>query len=125
MGAAGFIASAVLPPHAYTHRYGCLILATSGTFACIPPLLGWLSSNLHTTASIGLAVALNVSMGAPGQIVGVWIYQAKEARDGYPTGHWVNAGLLLGVSLGCVLMHVYYVGRNRRARRAGGALFKY
>ncbi|KAG6001239.1 hypothetical protein E4U43_001375 [Claviceps pusilla] len=126
VGAAGFIACAVLPPHYYTQRYGCLILAASGSFACIPPLLGWLSSNLHTTAAIGLAIAVNVSMGAPGQIVGVWIYKAKEAKQGYPTGHWVNAGLLLFVCVGCVLMHMYYVGRNRAAMRSGGVpLFKF
>ncbi|KAG6002742.1 hypothetical protein E4U21_002799 [Claviceps maximensis] len=122
MGAAGFMASAVLPPHYYAQRYGCLILAASGSFACIPPLLGWLSSNVHSTAAIGLAIALNVSMGAPGQIVGVWIYKPTEAKDGYPTGHWVNAGLLLSVSLGCVLMHGYYARRNRAAGRLTGGV---
>ncbi|TPX13849.1 uncharacterized protein E0L32_005793 [Thyridium curvatum] len=125
IGAAGFIASAALPPTMYTQRYGCLIVAASGAFACIPPLLGWLSSNLHTTAAIGLAIALNISMGAPGQIVGVWIYKADEAKKGYPTGHWVNAGLLLFVSVGCVLMHFYYVWRNKMARQSGTPLFKY
>ncbi|KAH1980481.1 hypothetical protein KXW88_006694 [Aspergillus fumigatus] len=100
IGAMGFLASAVLPPDAYLHRYGCLIVATSGSFACIPPLLGWLSSNLHSTAGTGLAIALNVSFGAPGQIVGVWIYKANEAKRGYPTGHWANAGLLLFVCAG-------------------------
>lgn len=70
IGACGFLASAVLPPDAYTHRYGCLIVAASGAFACIPPLLGWLSSNLFSTASIGLAIAINIGFGgAPGQIL--------------------------------------------------------
>ncbi|KND87155.1 putative transporter, partial [Tolypocladium ophioglossoides CBS 100239] len=109
IGAAGFIASAVLPADHYTKRYGCLIVAASGAFSCIPPLLGWLSANLHSTAAIGLAIALNISMGAPGQIVGVWIYKADEATKGYPTGHWTNAALLLFVALGCVGLHFYYV----------------
>ncbi|EEU35201.1 uncharacterized protein NECHADRAFT_102106 [Fusarium vanettenii 77-13-4] len=104
-------------------RYGCLIVAACGSFACIPPLLGWLSSNLQSTAAIGLAIALNISMGAPGQIVGVWIYKAEEAKKGYPTGHWTNAGLLLFVSVGCIVMHFYYVWRNRRAG-AGDPIFK-
>ncbi|KAF5027615.1 hypothetical protein F66182_286 [Fusarium sp. NRRL 66182] len=95
IGAVGFIASATLPPDAYTPRYACLIIAACGLFACIPPLLGWLSSNLHSTAAMGLAIALNVSMGAPGQIVGVWIYKASEADQGYPTGHWTSGALLL------------------------------
>ncbi|RAQ47716.1 MFS transporter [Aspergillus flavus] len=114
IGAMGFLASAVLPPDAYLHRYGCLIVATSGAFACIPPLLGWLSSNLRSTAGTGLAIALNVSVGAPGQIVGVWIYKANEAKRGYPTGHWTNAALLLFVCVGCLLLRVYYGWRNKR-----------
>ncbi|KAL4731788.1 hypothetical protein ACLX1H_000779 [Fusarium chlamydosporum] len=125
IGAVGFIASATLPADSYSPRYGCLIIAACGSFACIPPLLGWLSSNLHSTAAIGLAIALNISMGAPGQIVGVWIYKADEAKKGYPTGHWVNAGLLLFVSAGCVMMHGYYVWRNRRAAGTDQPRFKY
>jgi hypothetical protein len=80
---------------------------------------------LHSTAAIGLAIALNISMGAPGQIVGVWIYKAEEAAKGYPTGHWTNAGLLLFVSVGCIGMHGYYVWRNRRAAGTDQPRFKY
>lgn len=101
------------------HRYGCLIVAASGAFSCIPPLLGWLSSNLHSTAGAGLAIALNISFGAPGQIVGVWIYKANEATRGYPTGHWTNAALLFFVCVSCVALHIYYVVLNRELRRSG------
>ncbi|KXT05839.1 hypothetical protein AC578_1101 [Pseudocercospora eumusae] len=120
IGAAGFLASAVLPPHAYASRYGCLIVAASGAFSCIPPLLGWLSSNLFSTASVGLAIAINISFGAPGQIVGVWIYKANEKTRGYPTGHWTNAALLFFVAVGCVGLVLYYRLLNRRMKRNGG-----
>ncbi|KAJ5306787.1 hypothetical protein N7508_005802 [Penicillium antarcticum] len=102
IGAMGFLASAVLPVDAYLHRYGCLIVASSGAFSCISPLLGWLSSNIDSTGAAGLAIALNISFGAPGQIVGVWIYKANEKARGYPTGHWTNAALLLFVCVECV-----------------------
>jgi hypothetical protein len=127
IGAAGFLASAVLPPHAYAHRYGCLIVAASGAFSCIPPLLGWLTSNVFSTGSIGLTVALNISFGGPGQIVGVWIYKANEKAAGYPTGHWTNAGLLLTTALLCVLLSGYYRMLNRRAlkRDPQARLYKY
>ncbi|KAJ5389431.1 MFS transporter prlL [Penicillium cataractarum] len=126
IGAMGFLASAVLPADAYLHRYGCLIVAASGAFACIPPLLGWLSSNLRSTAGAGLAIALNVSFGAPGQIVGVWIYKSNEAKKGYPTGHWTNAALLLFVAVGCVLLRLYYGWRNNRGFGDGtGKKFAY
>ncbi|KAL9622113.1 MAG: hypothetical protein Q9160_003456 [Pyrenula sp. 1 TL-2023] len=126
LGSLGFLLSALLPPHSFLPRYGALILAASGSFACIPPLLGWLSSNLHSTATAGLAIALNVSFGAPGQIVGVWIYQAGEREGGYTRGHAVNAGLLLGVGLGCGGLGGWYWWGNRRGGRGrGGRRFRY
>lgn len=127
----GFLASAVLPAHAYLSRYGCLIVASSGAFACIPPLLGWLSSNIFSTASVGLAIALNIGLGgAPGQIVGVWIYKSNEATAGYPTGHWTNAALLFLVAVGCALLRIYYGWMNRKLIKSGSPngelrLYKY
>jgi hypothetical protein len=126
-------------------RYGCLIVAACGAFSCIPPLLGWISSNLHSTAAVGLANALNISWGAPGQIVGVWIYKSTEATKGYPTGHceWtakvfcrhavantvmridINFGMLLMVAVLCVAMRLYYGWRNRRGGAVDGVYFKY
>ncbi|KAK0724216.1 major facilitator superfamily domain-containing protein [Lasiosphaeris hirsuta] len=121
IGAVGFMASALLPPDAYTQRYGCLILAAAGAFACIPPMLGWLTSNVYSTASVGLAVALNVGFGAGmGQIPGVWIYKAQEAKAGYPTGHWVNAGMLFFVAAGSTALRVWYGRKNRQLLREGG-----
>ncbi|KAI0834697.1 major facilitator superfamily domain-containing protein [Hypoxylon sp. FL0890] len=130
VGAAGFLASGILPEDAYRARYGCLIVAASGSFACIPPLLGWLSSNIFSTASVGLAIALNIGLGgAPGQIVGVWIYKADEAKEGYPTGHYTNAALLFMVAVGCVILRLYYGRRNKRILASSGGeevrLFKY
>ncbi|KAK0625475.1 major facilitator superfamily domain-containing protein [Bombardia bombarda] len=118
IGAAGFMASALLPPDAYLHRYGCLILASAGAFACIPPMLGWLTSNVYSTASVGLAVALNVSFGAGmGQIPGVWIYKSDESKLGFPTGHWTNCGMLLFVAVGAVGLRIMYGYKNRKLLR--------
>ncbi|KAJ7653756.1 major facilitator superfamily domain-containing protein [Mycena rosella] len=120
VGAAGFIASALLPADAYLPRYGCLIVASAGSFSCIPPLLGWLSSNVYSTSAAGLAIALNISFGAPGQIVGVWIYKANEASRGYPTGHWTNAALLIFVAAGCLILLAYYRRLNTLMLKQGG-----
>jgi hypothetical protein len=108
-------------------RYACLIIATSGAFSCIPPLLGWLSANLHSSAHVGIAIALNISWGTPGQITGVWIYKSSEKRQGYPTGHWVNAGLLFFVAVACVGLRAYYQMLNKRTlhRDAIGKIFRY
>lgn len=118
IGAVGFIALVTLPVDAYQHRYGCLILASAGSFACVPPMLGWLSSNVYSTASVGLAIAINVSVGGGiGQIPGVWIYKKEEAARGYPTGHWTNAGMLLMVAAGAAGLRVWYGYKNRRLLR--------
>ncbi|RYO74870.1 hypothetical protein DL766_008153 [Monosporascus sp. MC13-8B] len=115
VGAIGFLVSALLPAAEYAGRYGCLIVGAAGAFSCIPPMLGWLTSNMWSTASIGLAVALNVSIGAGlGQIPGVWIYKADEAARGYPTGHGVNCAMLFFVSLGALALRYYYALRNGR-----------
>jgi hypothetical protein len=121
IGAIGFMAAALLPPDAYLHRYGCLIVSSAGTFACVPPMLGWLTSNVYTTASVGLAIAINVSIGAgTGQIPGVWIYKAEERDRGFPTGHWVNAAMLFMVAVVAVGLRVFYGYKNRQLVREAG-----
>lgn len=127
VAAIGFLASAVLPPEAFGARYGCLILACCGSFASIPPLLGWLSANLgpEGTAATGLAIAMNVSIGAPGQIVGVWIYEDDEKKQGYPTGHYTNLGLILMSAVLTTGLWWWYRRDNERIKRRGeGTLWK-
>lgn len=36
---------------------------------------------------------------------------------GYPTGHWVNAGMLFFVAAGCVALALYYRLLNNRILR--------
>lgn len=117
LGAAGFIASACLLATAYSARYGCLIVAACGTLATISILLEWLSANLQSNSAQGLALALDLSFGAPGQILGVWIYKAVEQKKVYPMGHWINGGLLfLGAALTGVLLTLY-THRNRKIEK--------
>lgn len=117
IGAVGFITSACLPVTDYHGRYAGLIIACCGTFATIPILLGWLSANLRSTSAQGLALALNISFGAPGQIAGVWIYKSTEAATGYPTGHWTNGALLLAGAILTGVLVALYTYRNRRIDR--------
>ncbi|KAK7924213.1 MFS general substrate transporter [Apiospora marii] len=114
VGAIAFLVSAVLPPDNYGGRYATLIIGSAGAFACVPPMLGWLSSNIWTTASTGLAIAINVSIGAGlGQIPGVWIYKAEEATEGYPTGHGVNCAMLFVVTIGAIGLVIFYQRKNK------------
>ena len=123
IGALGYLVSAILPPEAYLSRYGCLIIALSGAFATIPPQLGWLTSNLVSTASIGLAIAINVSLGAGfGQIGGIWIYKEDEKLRGYPAGHYTNFAMMMVVALSAVGLRIYYGQVNKRLLRDANGL---
>ncbi|KAF8698318.1 Major Facilitator Superfamily, partial [Rhizoctonia solani] len=86
VGAFAFLAQALLPEKAFKARFAFLCLAASGSFGSIPPLLGWLSTNIRGAGAVGLAIAINISMGGTGQIIGVWIYKANE-KPGYITGN--------------------------------------
>ncbi|KAK9452663.1 MFS transporter [Dipodascopsis uninucleata] len=112
VGGICFVIQACLADDAFKARYAMLCIGAMGSFACIPPLLGWLSSNLFSTGSIGLAVAMNVSFGGPGQIIGVWIYKASEA-PGYVTGHSVNAAFLFFGAILVLILRFMYVRRNK------------
>jgi hypothetical protein len=62
---------------------------------------------------------MNVSFGAPGQIIGVWIYKKSEVEKGYPTGHATNAAMLAFVCLGCMALMMYYRRLNAKIVRSG------
>ncbi|EJF62083.1 MFS transporter [Dichomitus squalens] len=108
-----FVVEGALPAESFKLRYAFFIIALSFAFACIPPLLSWLTANLRSTGASTLAVPLNVSIGQIGQIIGVYIYKANES-PGYPTGHYTNAGFLLVGGLAVLGLRVLYVRRNKR-----------
>ena len=111
------MASALLPHDAYRARYICLFFSM-GCFSAVGPLLGWITTNVHSTAAVGLAIALNVSIGAGiGQIPGLWIYKDGERDKGFPTGHWVNAAMLFFVAIGALALRFYYELRNKELLR--------
>ena len=91
-------------------------MSSATVFSTTPPLLSFVASNTHSTASTGLAVALNVMLGGgPGLLLGVWIYKPKDAKGGYKMGNWLNGGFMLGIVVICVGLRVWYARLNRRA----------
>ncbi|PIL34436.1 MFS general substrate transporter [Ganoderma sinense ZZ0214-1] len=108
-----FVVEGALPAESFKLRYVFFIIALSFAFACIPPLLSWLTANLRGTGAATLAVPLNVSIGQIGQIIGVYIYKANESPR-YPTGHYTNAGFLLIGAFSVLGLRVMYIQRNKR-----------
>ncbi|KDQ16604.1 hypothetical protein BOTBODRAFT_129478 [Botryobasidium botryosum FD-172 SS1] len=112
-GSLGFLIQAILPPASFKARYAMLCLAAAGTFSSIPQLLAWLTINLHSTAAIGLAVALNITFSGPGQVVGTWIYRQSDAPR-YRSGHLINFAVLLFGAVVVQGLRLYYVWKNKR-----------
>lgn len=46
LGGTGWLVEGILPAHAYTSRYGCLILAACGAFPVSAPLSAWVTCNV-------------------------------------------------------------------------------
>ena len=96
------------------HRYGMLILSASTVFSTTPPLFSFLASNTHSTASTGLAVALNLMFGGgPGLLLGVWVYKPKDAKGGYRLGNWLNGAFMLAIVAVCVGLRLWYGKLNK------------
>lgn len=89
-------------------------MSSAMVFATTPPLLSFVASNTHSTASTGLAVALNISFGGgPGLLLGVWLYKPADAKGGYKMGNWINAGFMLGIVVVCLGLRWWYGRLNR------------
>ena len=97
------------------HRYGMLVMSCATVFSATPPLLSFLASNTHSTASTALATALNLTLGGgPGLLLGVWIYKPQDAKGGYKKGNWINAAFMVGIFVVCVGLRLWYAMVNKR-----------
>jgi MFS family permease len=116
IGTIAFAVEGSLPGNQFKTRYGFLFIATGATFASFPLQSGWISSNARTTAISAFAIPLNLSIGAIGQIGGLFIYKADE-EPLYPTGHYTNmASCALG-ALAAMSLILLYTRRNRKIRQ--------
>lgn len=86
-----FVVISVLPAHAYSGRFACLIIACCGCFPNTAPLAAWVTCNVPSTRTMGLTAAINNMTVGASSILAVWIWKASEAPRGYPTGNAVCA----------------------------------
>lgn len=47
-------------------------------------------------------------------MLGVWVYKAKDAKNGYRTGNWLNGAFALGIVVVCGGLRWWYGRLNRR-----------
>ncbi|KAI1371676.1 MFS transporter [Hypoxylon crocopeplum] len=85
----GFLACTLLPADAYAQRYGCLYLIACGAFPSASPMVGWVTCNVPSARTMGLAAAINNGTVGIASIISVWIWPESEAATGFRTGNIV------------------------------------
>lgn len=114
IGGIGWLMAGLLPADAYTKRYGALIMCACGAFPTASLLSAWITTSTPSAATTGTAAALNNSMAGISQIIAQWIWLAREAEDGYPTGNFVCAACSFATVAMAVGLRLWY-GRMNRA----------
>ncbi|KAF2120999.1 major facilitator superfamily domain-containing protein [Lophiotrema nucula] len=112
----GFLACSLLPAHAYSQRYGCLIVACCGVFPSCSPLVAWVTCNVPSSRTVGLAAALNNATVGLASITAVWIWKADEASRGYPTGNIVCTVCSFVTAIGALSLRYHYGRMNTEGR---------
>lgn len=114
-GGTGWLVAGLLPPDAYTKRYGCLCLAAAGAFPCAPSMTNWVACNTPSLLTIPFALALHNSSAGIGQIIAQWIWKPGEAAQGYPTGNFTCAGCAYFVAILAAGLRLWYGRMNKKA----------
>ncbi|CAM1508741.1 Fc.00g055890.m01.CDS01 [Cosmosporella sp. VM-42] len=108
----GFLTCTLLPADAYAKRYGCLYLIACGAFPSASPMVGWVTCNVPSRRTIGLAAAINNGTVGIASIISVWIWPAKDAARGFPTGNIVCSVASFLTTALVVGLRVYYGKMN-------------
>ncbi|KAF2093482.1 MFS general substrate transporter [Rhizodiscina lignyota] len=113
----GLIAQLAIPhPKFPGVTYGFLFALCGGMYAGYPPMLTWIANNLAPSSKRAVGMALVISIGNMGGIMGSNIYLAREAPK-YKTGFGVSLVMLgLGIIAALILRVAY--GRENKKRDA-------
>ena len=114
LGGIGWLLAGCLHPHAYTARYGALVLSACGAFPVSAPLSAWVTCNVPSIATMAIATALNNSAAGVSQIIAQWIWKASEAERGYPTGNFTCAGCSFAVAVMATGLRLHYQRLNKQ-----------
>lgn len=114
LGGIGWLTAGLLPADAYMARYGCLFLCACGAFPSSGPLSAWVTCNVPSIVTMGIATALNNSCAGISQMVAQWIWRPVEAKQGYPTGNFVCAACSLATACIAIGLRLWYARMNAR-----------
>jgi len=114
------IGFALLTSHpSYHAQYAGVFLGALGIYPCISNTISWVSNNIEGVYKRGVVLGFVIGWGNLNGVVSSNIYMAKDAKNGYRTGHGIVLGYLVVFLFGgSVIMHVLLRRENAR-RRAG------
>jgi len=110
----GYIAQLAIPHPKYPGvTYGFLFPVAGGMYSGFPPLVSWAANNISPSSKRAVAMALLISVGNMGAIIGSNVYLAREEPK-YPAGFGVCfAFLVSGIIMACAL-RIAYARTNRQ-----------
>ncbi|KAH8647377.1 major facilitator superfamily domain-containing protein [Xylariales sp. PMI_506] len=110
----GFIAQLAIPHPRYPGAtYGFLFPVCAGLYGGFPPMLSWLANNLAPSSKRAVGLALLISVGNMGGIMGSNIYLARETPK-YPTGFGMSLAMLCIGITSAVILRLAYARENKR-----------
>lgn len=113
LGGIGWLTAGLLPHDAYLSRYGCLMLCACGAFPSAGPLTAWVTCNVPSLITMGIATAMNNGSAGCSQVISQWIWKPAEASRGYPTGNFVCAACSFLTVLIAVSLRITYGRMNK------------
>jgi hypothetical protein len=113
----GLVAQLIIPHPKYPGvTYGFLFAICGGLYGGFPPLLSWSANNIAPSSKRSVALALLISVGNMGALIGSNIYLAQEAPK-YPTGFGASLGFLCCGILAAIVLRVAYARENARREK--------
>lgn len=115
VAACGFIAQLAIPHPQYPGvTYGFLFPVAGGMYGGFPPLISWIANNIAPSSKRAVGMALVISVGNMGAIMGSNIYLAREVPK-YPTG-FGGSFAMLGLAIITVLVLRFAFLRENKKR---------
>ncbi|GAA5812716.1 hypothetical protein MFLAVUS_006174 [Mucor flavus] len=114
IGALGYALLIGLKDKGPAGRYVASIITVVGVFGHVPPMLSWFTNNIGGHTKRGVAIALIISIGNIGGIIGGQMYRADDA-PAYVTGNAAALGLMCSVVV-ISLIFKYFLNKENKRR---------
>ncbi|KAF9085591.1 hypothetical protein BGX23_009538 [Mortierella sp. AD031] len=97
-------------------RYVSLVVCTSGIYGYVPVMLSWPGVNIGGHTKKGVAIALIISLGQLGSVIGGQLYRNDDAPL-YIRGHTISGSLMVVATLLALTFKLLLMRENRRRDR--------